>query len=69
MFIIVAIVVIITTYPSSSVGRDVGLGKELSDDQILQIPRLLICNPYPLTTTIITIIKNSKNIILMSHII
>ena len=29
MFIIVAIVVIITTYTSSSVGRDVGLGKEL----------------------------------------
>ena len=69
MFIIEAIVVIITTYTSSSVGRDVGLGKELSDDQILQIPRLLICNPYPLTTTIIIIIKNSKNIMLMSHII
>ena len=69
MFMIVAIVVIITTNPSSSVGRDVGLGKELSDDQILQIPRLLICNPYPLTTTIIIIIINSKNIKLMSHII
>ena len=60
--------IIITKWPSSSVCR-VGLGWELSDDQILQIPRLLICNPYPLTNNIIIIIVNIIIIILGSHVI
>ena len=61
--------IIITKWPSSSVCR-VGLGWELSDDQILQIPRLLICNPYPLTNNIIIIIiVNIIMIILGSRVI